>query len=88
MLGADLVAKDLMDISVDQKQCIKILVRTESEEIGQVFQRLTYTDDVDLFSMWSCLLLCREVAPSSSVKIAVAAVVSLAIAVTALVIVK
>lgn len=77
-----------MDISVDQKQCIKILVRTESEEIGQVFQRLTYTDDVDLLSMWSRLLLCREVAPSSSVKIAVAAVVSLAIAVTALVIVK
>ena len=61
-----ITAKDLMEISVDQRNEIKLLCSPQ-DEIGQAMRRLSYNDDVDLFSMWACLLLCREVASSSVV---------------------
>ena len=60
LLHKGLVVKDLMDISVDQKDGIALLCQSKDEVIAEAFSRLQYTDDIDLFSMWACLILCRE----------------------------
>ena len=71
LLHKRLLAKDLMQISVDQKDGIALLCQNGREQIGEVFLRVRYTDDIDLFSMWACLILCREVASSSLVMVVV-----------------
>ena len=62
--ATNITAEDLMAISVDHKHAVKLLCKTESENVQEMFKRLKYTDDFDLFSMWSCVLLCREVTSS------------------------
>ena len=53
---------DLCSLSVDQKSYIQALCRDPTEKCDTMFRSLQYDDLPELFSMWTCLLLCREVA--------------------------
>ena len=53
---------DLCSLSVDQKSYIQALCADPTEKCDTIFHSLQYDDLPELFSMWTCLLLCREVA--------------------------